>query len=81
MLVPWLKNPACDSCASGAALTVPSAPAVIFSIYREEKQSQNAALKLLILALVSAKEFSCAGECLGSDKDSGLTQLLASPDS
>lgn len=79
MFVPWLRNPASDSCASGTALMVPTAPAMTFSIYQEEKQLQNAALKLPNLALIMTKEFSCVRECCGSDEDSTTDTAFCQP--
>lgn len=70
MFVPRLRNPTSDSCTSGSALTGPSTPAMIFSIYQEEKQLRNAAVKLTNLAIKTAKQLSYVGECCGSDKDS-----------
>lgn len=70
MFVPWLTSPTSAICASGTALTAPSAPAMIFNVYQDERQLQNAAVKLTNLALATAKESSCVGECRASEKGS-----------
>lgn len=78
MFVPWLRNLTRQLCLWDSS-PVPSAPAIIFSIYQEEKQLQNAALQLTSLALIPAKEFSCVGECCGSDEDNMTNTAFCQP--
>lgn len=61
MFVPWLRNPTSDSSITGSALTEPSVPAMIFSVSQEEKQLQNAAIKLTSSAIKVARVQLCQG--------------------
>lgn len=61
MFVPWLRNPTSDSYISGSALTGPSTPAMVFSIYQEEKQLQNAAVQLTNSAMKTGRVQLCQG--------------------